>query len=51
MRTAEQKKDIRERFLNVDAANVADILDEMGYVDQGLAGGFQRQNGWLGLHH
>lgn len=45
MRTAEQKKDIRERFLNVDAANVADILDEMGYVDQGLAGGFQRQTG------
>jgi regulator of RNase E activity RraA len=37
MRTDEQKASIRERFLAVDAANVADVLDEMGHPDQGLA--------------
>lgn len=34
------KKDIRRRFLAVDTSNVADVLDEMGYLDQGLAHDF-----------
>ena len=34
------KKEIRERFLAVDSSNVGDVLDEMGYLDQGLASDF-----------
>ncbi len=41
----EYKQSVRERFLKVDTSNVADVLDEMGYPDQGLAAGFQRQTG------
>jgi len=41
----EVRKSIRERFLKVDTSNVADVLDEMGYPDQGLQAGFQRQTG------
>lgn len=33
---------IRARFLAVDTSNVADILDELGYMDQGLDASFQR---------
>jgi len=31
---------IRRRYLSVDASNVADVLDELGLPDQGLAPGF-----------
>ncbi|KAF1042062.1 RraA family protein [Xylophilus sp.] len=44
---------IRQRFLAVDTANVADVLDTLGYLDQGLAhdfapypGGAVRLAGW-----
>lgn len=51
MHTQEQKATIRERFLAIDAANVADVLDEMGHPDQGLAPSVQgitgqRLAGW-----
>jgi 4-hydroxy-4-methyl-2-oxoglutarate aldolase len=36
-----ERHDIRERFLNVDTANVADVLDHLGMLDQGLAPAFQ----------
>jgi len=31
------RAEIRQRFLSVDTANVADILDTLGYMNQGLA--------------
>lgn len=34
---AQQKEDIRQRYLRVDSSNVADVLDERGVFDQGLA--------------
>jgi len=34
------KEDFRRRFLKVDTSNVADVLDGMGYPDQGLAAEF-----------
>jgi 4-hydroxy-4-methyl-2-oxoglutarate aldolase len=51
MRTPEQRQEIRERFLQVDTANVADVLDEIGLFDQGLASdlldlGAGRVAGW-----
>lgn len=39
------RESIRQRFLEVDTSNVADVLDEMGYPDQGLAAQFQQQTG------
>jgi regulator of RNase E activity RraA len=38
--TAAQREDIRTRFLAVDTSNVADVLDVMGWPDQGLAAEF-----------
>ncbi|AMN44357.1 RraA family protein [Rhodoplanes sp. Z2-YC6860] len=35
------KRMIRERFLAVDTSNVADVLDQMGLFDQGLAADFR----------
>lgn len=35
--TADQRSDIRQRFLAVDTANVSDVLDDLGYPDQGLS--------------
>ncbi|MCY1203909.1 4-carboxy-4-hydroxy-2-oxoadipate aldolase/oxaloacetate decarboxylase [compost metagenome] len=32
-----QRDDIRQRFAKVDTANVADVLDTLGYLDCGLA--------------
>ncbi|WP_084651772.1 RraA family protein [Ottowia thiooxydans] len=43
--TSQQRREIRERFLNVDTANVADVLDEMGFLNQGLAPEFQQLSG------
>jgi len=38
---AAEAEDIRQRFLAVDTANVADVLDTMGLHDQGLAADFK----------
>lgn len=35
------RRDIRERFLAVDTSNVADVLDEMGLLEQGLSADFR----------
>lgn len=35
-----ERKQIRERYLKVDTSNVADVLDEMGLLDCGLAAEF-----------
>lgn len=34
------KEALRVRFLSVDASNVADVLDKLGYPNQGLSPGF-----------
>src|SRR5687767_10329302 len=36
----DRAEEIRRRYLAVDSSNVADILDELGLPDQGLAPGF-----------
>lgn len=41
----DQRAVIRERFLAVDTSNVADVLDELGLPDQGLAPEFQPFSG------
>lgn len=51
MRSAKERSSIRERFLAVDAANVADVLDDMNFSNQGLASKIQgitdtRVAGW-----
>ncbi|MCX5590477.1 RraA family protein [Alcaligenes endophyticus] len=38
-----KKLEIRERFLKLDTSNVADVLDELGYPNQGLAQDFAQQ--------
>lgn len=38
--SAEQRENIRRRYLGVDTSNVADVLDTLGYLDQGLAPDF-----------
>lgn len=38
--TAEQREDIRQRYLQVDTSNVADVLDTLGRFEQGLAPDF-----------
>ncbi|HEY9281420.1 MAG TPA: RraA family protein [Eoetvoesiella sp.] len=43
MFTIEEKADIRTRFLEIDTSNVGDVLDELGYPDQGLASDFVMQ--------
>ena len=45
MRTDEEKTSIRERFLEVDTANVADVLDDLGLPDQGLSSDFYAVSG------
>jgi regulator of RNase E activity RraA len=39
-RSRSARSEIRNRFLGVDASNVADVLDQMGMVDQGLSAEF-----------
>jgi regulator of RNase E activity RraA len=34
------KDEIRQRYLAVDTSNVADVLDTLGYLDQGLSSDF-----------
>jgi 4-hydroxy-4-methyl-2-oxoglutarate aldolase len=36
----DRAEEIRRRYLTVDSSNVADVLDELGLPDQGLAPGF-----------
>jgi 4-hydroxy-4-methyl-2-oxoglutarate aldolase len=45
VRTDEDNAAIRERFLEVETANVADVLDERGLPDQGLAPDFAARSG------
>jgi 4-hydroxy-4-methyl-2-oxoglutarate aldolase len=40
IRTAEEKDEIRRRFIAVDTSNVADVLDTLGYLNQGLSSAF-----------
>lgn len=35
-----EKESIRQRYLRVDTSNVADVLDTMGFPDQGLSAKF-----------
>jgi len=51
--TAKDKESIRLRFLEVDTSNVADVLDNMNLLQQGLAADFgpypetcKRMAGW-----
>jgi regulator of RNase E activity RraA len=51
--TAEKKEEIRLRYLEVDTSNVADVLDSMNFLQQGLAADFgpypdtcKRMAGW-----
>jgi 4-hydroxy-4-methyl-2-oxoglutarate aldolase len=37
----ERAEEIRQRYLGVDASNVADVLDELGLRDQGLSSAFR----------
>jgi len=43
--TKEQRRALRERYAQVDTANVADVLDELGLFDQGLAPEFRQMSG------
>ncbi|WP_425146415.1 RraA family protein [Deinococcus sp.] len=38
--TPDRKAELRERYLRVDTANVADVLDELGHPDYGLSSAF-----------
>lgn len=40
IRSLEEKENIRRRFLQVDTSNVADVLDVLGYLNQGLSSAF-----------
>jgi regulator of RNase E activity RraA len=40
-RSRSARSEIRKRFLGVDTANIADVLDQMGMLDQGLSAEFQ----------
>jgi regulator of RNase E activity RraA len=40
IRSADEKESIRRRFLQVDTSNVADVLDTLGYLNQGLSAQF-----------
>jgi 4-hydroxy-4-methyl-2-oxoglutarate aldolase len=39
-RTPAWREDIRQRYVKVDSSNVADVLDTLGYLNQGLAPDF-----------
>ena len=36
-----RRRELRQRFLDVDASNVADVLDQLGLRDQGLSADFR----------
>ncbi|RKP53271.1 RraA family protein [Pararobbsia silviterrae] len=40
VRSPDEKENIRKRFLQVDTSNVADVLDGLGYLNQGLSSTF-----------
>jgi regulator of RNase E activity RraA len=45
MSVQEQRTSVRERFLEVDTSNVADVLDELGLPHQGLSPAFRPESG------
>jgi 4-hydroxy-4-methyl-2-oxoglutarate aldolase len=45
MSTNKEKESVRRRFLEVDTANVSDILDGKGRAAQGLSAGFASRSG------
>jgi 4-hydroxy-4-methyl-2-oxoglutarate aldolase len=45
MTTTERRTSIRERFLQVDTSNVADVLDDLGMPNQGLSPDFRPESG------
>jgi 4-hydroxy-4-methyl-2-oxoglutarate aldolase len=40
IRSADERESIRQRFIAVDTSNVADVLDTLGYLNQGLSSAF-----------
>lgn len=45
MRDASERTSLRQRLLAADSANVADVLDELGWYDQGLSPEFESVSG------
>lgn len=45
MSVQEQRTSVRERFLEVDTSNVADVLDDLGLPHQGLSPAFRPESG------
>jgi 4-hydroxy-4-methyl-2-oxoglutarate aldolase len=45
MSTTDLRSSIRERFLQVDTSNVADVLDDLGLPHQGLSPDFRPESG------
>src|SRR5262245_21662889 len=37
MRTVEEREALRRRYLEIETSNVSDVLDALGFPDQGLA--------------
>jgi 4-hydroxy-4-methyl-2-oxoglutarate aldolase len=37
---SDERRALRQRFMRIDTSNVADVLDEMGYPNQGLSAEF-----------
>lgn len=50
---ADERRDLRQRYLQVDTANVADVLDQLGHTEYGLSSDFwpirerlEKMGGW-----
>ncbi|THF68336.1 RraA family protein [Deinococcus sp. Arct2-2] len=51
--STDERRDLRQRYLQVDTANVADVLDQLGHTDYGLSSEFwpirerlEKMGGW-----
>ncbi|WP_019011522.1 RraA family protein [Deinococcus aquatilis] len=51
--SADERRDLRQRYLQVDTANVADVLDQLGHTEYGLSSEFwpirerlEKMGGW-----
>ncbi|MDB5044653.1 MAG: aldolase [Deinococcus sp.] len=51
--SADERRDLRQRYLQVDTANVADVLDQLGHTEYGLSSDFwpirerlEKMGGW-----
>lgn len=51
--SADERRDLRQRYLRVDTANVADVLDQLGHTEYGLSSDFwpirerlEKMGGW-----